>query len=422
MTRDGSGSAALSSRSVASDRIVHYVVLAWMVGIVTLSVFLWYHDRHFDKGKDAHEYTLLGKALWNGEGLIYQGRVDVIQPPGFPLVAGLVDLAMRRTDWAGKTVSLLAFFASLWVAFVLVKSLTGDAWVARLSVVLFSSSSNAILNASSGYSESLYCLGLLLMALFFWRHFPLRTTIQCVIFGFAWVFLYCVRPEGLLCGTALLLFGWTRDISMSIRSTIKVSLLAVVLLLPYVLFLREHTGQWQLSGKTYANLVMGELGSPYQKGKATDRYAIVRKTHEDPSYSRGIWHYLQTSPECLLRRVPHNAAQLTTFLLNNLTVMGLMIAVWGFVALPSAQRTFILLILVTALTYIGFFVLYRTLAIHHWIWAMAFVVGSRECLRFTFIRLRKGWNETTALLIPVVALSLYELRSAAAIALRAVQQ
>jgi hypothetical protein len=164
-----------------------------------------------------------------------------------------------------------------------------------------------------------------------------------------------------------------------------VPIVAIALAFPYVIFLKEHTGQWQVSGKVYANLVLGELKSPYRTkgGESTSnvRYRIIAATHRDPTRSGGIATYLKDGDrEDITDRILPNLTTLFRTYWFAVSPVGLGLLVAGFVTLRHSLRPLFLVLLLFILGYALFFVSYRVLASFHWILAI-FIAGGIRCIR-----------------------------------------
>ncbi len=357
------------------SRILKTILI--VIGIIIL-FGLWYRlgllDDNYRKGYDPFEYAQLGTSIWSGYGIQFKHVPDVVLPPGFPIVVGLIDLIIEDPEWSGKIVGLCSFLLSLLLVYKIGNFLFEDIGLVWMLLLLFATNSNLLINASNGYSESLFTSVFLLMV---WLSLNHRSDlIQSVFFGFLWSWLYLIRPEGMIIG--FILFVWMVCLKTRIIFVILTPLIFVILILPYLYFLRENTGVWQFSGKTYLNLVMGELESPYQKktaGTATERYKIIDRTLADPSLSFGFMTYWQEPENDIFRRIPTNLGKLFMHYVWSFSIVGAALGFLGLFYVKKPYHYFLWLMLLPVLTYVIFFVLPRTVSVFHWIFMIGIVCG-----------------------------------------------
>jgi hypothetical protein len=372
--------------------------------------------RHY-VDNDAEDYAQIGISLWRGEGIRLNGMPDVILPPGFPAVVGLFNLFLGDPVWSGKIVCLLSFLLSVFLLFRVSFFFVNQIEFAWAILLLYASNSNSLFSASSGYSESLFTVIFLTMV---WLVLIIKNDDRFVIsrwmsFTILWALLYYIKPEGLIIGCILFIWLiWFKRISF-LKKTWFIPLVFIILIFPYLFFLKEYTGTWQWSGKTYANLVMGELRGTYQRGIDTrtpeDRYSINDKTVVDPSLSKGLVAYWNEKENDIFERIPVNLAHALNFYWFSLSVIGLILAFWGIWVSKKDLVFFLLSLMFPIAVYLIFFISARTLGIYHWIWAIYMVLGLQAVGSLIESRSNIRWAQLSVSLT-VFLIALYQMRGA----------
>lgn len=391
------------------------VVIVSLISALLVMVAIVNQD--FAKHNDPHEYAHLGKSIWSGEGLQYNGKPDVVLPPGFPIIIGAANTIIGDLEWSGKAVGLISFFICLFLIYEISISLVNEKF-ALLPVLLFAANSNVLLSAGSGYSESIFTLCFLLLV---WLTVKFRDTDgvwPSLLFMILWPVLYYIRPEGLIIG--LILYGWFVFDSNSKRPFAwLIPFVFLVLAFPYLFFLKQYTGNWQLSGKTYANLVLGELDSPYQN--LTDqtnvilpRYLVIERIWNDPAEAKALGDYLKDPGNDIIHRLPQNLRSLVLIYWQSFSIVGILFMISGFVRMDSKKRTFLLSLFLPIGIYLLFFVMYRMVAIYHWMSVVFLTFGLIEFQKMLETRLPK--YKSLLFGTAIVILCLYQMRSAVKIA------
>lgn len=399
--------------------IFHVLAIGGIVLLVGGLCGLAVGNREYDKGKDEFEYSEIGKSLFGGHGISYNGTPDVVLPPGFPIFVGLLHMAGVDGKWAGQGVSLICFFISLMFLASVSRRLFDRALPVTLVLLLFATHTNTLLNATSGKSESCFTALTLALVVVMFRYLRRPQSWNLALFSIVWFVLYLVRPEGLLIG--LVCAGWMwfqqRSVAAFLRQGTGLVVFAI-LFLSYGWFLREHTGRWQVSGKAYANLIMGETDSPYQNrlSDATNpRYHIVKDIHDEPSNARSAGEYLAAHWASVVGRVPLNAWRFVEYYWWGISILGM---ASGLVGLGSglAHRWLWVALWAVSLTHLAFFVLPRTMAIYHWVVSIAMVSGLGK---FRDLMAGKGYRHTYVQVgywVLVVGIGTWQIRGIAKIA------
>lgn len=391
-------------------------IIIVILGLVVSGVLYGLADQNesFSKKKDSYEYGVIGESIWNGNGIRYHGAYDVVLSPGFPIVIGAFHRLSFDLKWSGIIICSLSFFLCL----LLINNIAGfflnSVHYTWICILIYSSNSNILINAASGYSEMLFTLVMLVMV---WLTIDKRQPQfsglwGSVLFSFLWAWLYTIRAEGLIVGA--ILFIWLILDQRFNRLNIWITpVLCLILIFPYLFFLKQCTGHWQLSGKTYLNLVMGELQSPYQK-KVVDenivaRYQIIDQTLANPSLAHGFSRYWAEHENDIIKRVPTNLLNLLKIYWYSFSIIGLLLGLWGFSGLKMKQIYFILSLLAPILLLLIFFVLARTVAVYHWVWVLLITNGLRNLDRFISVHFQ--WSSKPIIYVMTLCLIIYQARS-----------
>lgn len=369
--------------------------------------------KDYDNHNDPHEYAHLGKSLWSGEGLRYNNKVDVVLPPGLPIAIGAVDKVIDNLEWSGKIISIVSFFLSLFFLYKIAFFFICNKTYAWLSILLFSTNSNVLINATNGYSDSLFTflfLTLVWLTIYFRRSSKAWSS---GLFVILWSALYYVRPEGILVG--LILFCWfLLGSKLELKVRWLIPFVFIILIFPYLFFLKQYTSNWQISGKTYANLVLGELKSPYQNLQSVSntnipRYRIIESIWNDPSQAKTITEYLNEPENDIVQRIPKNLKDLFLVYWYGFSVIGIILIFMGLFNTEPEKRFFLLSLFLPMTVYLIFFILQRTVAIYHGLCIILITTGFIEMERLLEIKLVKYKRLILGLTIAV--LCLYQSRS-----------
>lgn len=386
--------------------------------IFSLLLILARRNTDYEKLNDPHEYAQIGQSIWNGDGIRYKGNTDVVLPPGYPMAAGALNKIYDDLEWNGKIISITSFLLSLFLFYRISFLFFYDTIRSLLAVLLFATHSNMLINATNGYSESFFILVFLSLTSVTLNARASPKMWTFVSFILLWPLLYYIRPEGLIVG--LILYCWF-IIDSKIQSQFKLLIPVVFMILafPYLFFLKQYTGSWQLSGKMYANLVLGELDSPYQKRQdqiheRLPRYQIVEHIHKDPSKAKTLSEYLKEPENDILQRIPSNLKSLFLVFWNSFSLIGISFLIVGFTRMDFNKKTFLLSLCFPIMIYILFFIVHRMITIYHWVFVFFLASGLIEYEKMLESRVPKYKKLIFA--ITIVLLCLYQIRSAIKIA------
>ncbi len=216
-------------------------------------------------GTDEVIYLALGKSFWQGHGLTLEGRPVTMCPPLLPMVAGTVSLFTEDLE-KGTNFTYWLFGGFLVLPYYfLARRIYGDR-VARLACFFLAFYPGLLLAFYWGsMTEHLYTF--LLVSAFL---FCLRAVERGATADFAWAggllaLVYLTRSEGVLFFPVLLL--WTaartlrgsRSLSRAVLRLAVMSVCFAAISAPYPLFLKKHSGELSISGKTKLILLAGAM-------------------------------------------------------------------------------------------------------------------------------------------------------------------
>ncbi|HET8632286.1 MAG TPA: glycosyltransferase family 39 protein, partial [Thermomicrobiales bacterium] len=297
-------------------------------------------------GTDGAWYATLGVNLLHGRGYTdATGAVNVFFPPLYPVGVGLASFVVRDPEAAGRLVSLLAGLTLVGVVFALAR-LAFDRRVAAgaafLAALLPTLANNSVLVLSDRlYTCCLYAA--LLAGVLAWRAAGPRRLAWHALTGAFLAATALARPEGYLHAAAWVAWlvaqhgaaGRRGDLRRPLGGALLVAALAyVVVLSPYLVFLRHETGAWRLTTKTATNVVVAYRGAAADEH---NRYSL-----NAAGTAEGGFEANHDSLLAELRRAPlgfakHYRTELqteSTMLFDQLTPALLLLVPLGLFALP----------------------------------------------------------------------------------------
>ncbi|MGB9594059.1 MAG: glycosyltransferase family 39 protein, partial [Anaerolineae bacterium] len=244
-----------------------YVALAAIVLLalaVRLALVLW-ADRAIRW--DEPDYLTLARNLATGRGFSVAGHPELHYAPLFPLATSLFYRLLGDLKAASDAVYVLAGAALIVPFFALVRRLFGARVALAASVLL---ALCPALTASVLYwgtmTEPLYLLCVFAGLGFTWAAAEGGRVGPAVAAGACFALAYLTRPEGSFyaaLGAAVLVVGiLARRQARSGRAWVALGgfiAAAILVALPYLVYIHTHTGRWMVSGK---------LGVTYDIGRA----------------------------------------------------------------------------------------------------------------------------------------------------------
>jgi 4-amino-4-deoxy-L-arabinose transferase-like glycosyltransferase len=330
---------------------LNYVVIiigGLMIAGAAMSLLRCYSDPGFNS--DALHHLMPIHNLIDGKGYTYRDHPDVIIPPGYGIASYLAFLFVRDIEYSGVVISALSYILLIPLIYITTRFLfsreTGllAAWLTTFFPALVA------LSSSVG-SDALSCLCILLG---FYTY--LRLLQGAAGPGFAvWLgsllgFAYLVRPENFLISIlaiGTLFIFWIRDLQISHRGDrtwalrkgiipILVVILFLAFVLPYVFFLKQHTGRWTLSTKGGINMLVGEtsIEGPHHKIEGLDKMFASGSSINFLEYVRSQgWKYgVRVFRTALIESY--------TFVMQNFHAIVPLILLWLAYPFVSARRLF----------------------------------------------------------------------------------
>ncbi len=274
-------------------------------------------------------YLLLGINLLSGKGYTSWEAPELHFPPLYPLVAGASYLLTRDLEWAGNLPYAVFGGLLLIPVFALARRIYGTrtAWAACIFVALFPALNVSVLYWGS-MTEPLFLFLLFsgaaaLLAGLETGRLPVLAAAGGLL-GLA----YLTRPEAVgyfavSCFAVLLWPANGSSIATRLRKAAIFSGVFLLLAAPYVLYLKQHTGQWMLSGKGSLSWELG--GERGQTGKGYDWLILRLDSAQQEVYwhsqerfrqSSGLREALLADPLGVLKRVGRNASDLPAALFD----------------------------------------------------------------------------------------------------------
>jgi hypothetical protein len=286
------------------------IVIVLISGLViagsAMSLLRCYSDPTFNS--DAPHYLMPIHNLIDGKGYTYRDHAEVMYPPGHGIASYVAFLFVRDIEYSGVVVSALSYIFLIPLTYITGRFLFGRevgllaAWLTTFFPALLA------LSSSVG-SDALSCLCILLS---FYSYLRLLKGTKgpglAICLGLLLGFGYLIRPENFLIGIlaiGTLFVFWIHDKHIShvgdrlkpLRGYTKPILVGVSFLacvLPYVFFLKQHTGRWTFSTKAGMNLLVGEtsIEGTHHRIERLDSMSASRASIDFRAYVRSQgWRY-----------------------------------------------------------------------------------------------------------------------------------
>lgn len=214
---------------------------------------------------DGCSYAQTAQNLAEGKGYTYLGKPNVLFPPAYPLMIAAVYAFDKDIESASMTASIISWMLLVIPVYLISLLLLKGNFAARIllmGALVLSPEFN--LTAGKVFSETTFIF-LLYTAVFFFFWFFIKgdkpKIIHAVIAGALFSFSYLARPEGfvimLFAAAYLLFFGSGGFKTRLVQAAVLVAAFFIISS-PYILFLKKHTGSWQLSGRAGITMIGGE--------------------------------------------------------------------------------------------------------------------------------------------------------------------
>ena len=295
------------------------VVFSFLIRAISLHFF------HFiasgGGSADSIVYAITGKNLFSGKGFSYQGTLQLVHPPLYPILIGFFWLLTGNLEFSGQVVSVIAGGLLVIPVYYFAKAIYGRR-VGLVSAVLVVICPILVYGSTETFSESLYALFLISSIALTWKALSSRNLLWISLAGLTTGLSFLTHPLGVLFVPIFLLFLFLSPLlipASTLKSVFKKAALFlaafVIVCLPYWIFLHKHMGRWVLSGNTnYVSVYWYKLRSEGMNqeeimSKAGDSLISSDLIASDPRLSDssgGIFGYYFSHPGELSERFVRN--------------------------------------------------------------------------------------------------------------------
>jgi 4-amino-4-deoxy-L-arabinose transferase-like glycosyltransferase len=267
-----------------------------------------------------------------GKNLVEYGRyvfgenynMGVFFPPGYPFFIGIANLFFNDLFFSAKLVSFIASCITIILSYLIGKELYNKeaglfaAFVYALYPVM-------LIISVDVYADVLFFCFLLLSIYIFIVSLKKNSLYSHVLFGISLSATFLTRPEGLflLLLPGIQIFGvFNENIHLDKKYLLKFALITSIFILlssPYMMFIKNYTGKFSLSGKANVSMILGELSSDVEYHDVVnapdnlyDRAAFI--LNEDKTQLRGwnkkanfpLKEYILKDPVALFKKYQKN--------------------------------------------------------------------------------------------------------------------
>ena len=306
-----------------SDR--DFFILCFLVFLSFLIRALSLHFFHFiasgGGSADSVVYAVTGRNLFSGKGFSYQGTVQLVHPPIYPILIGFFWLLTNNLEFSGQVVSAIAGGLLVIPVYYFAKAIYGRR-VGLLSAVFVVICPILVYGSTETFSESLYSLFLISSIALTWKALSSRNYLWISLAGLTTGLSFLTHPLGILFVPIFLVFLVLSPFlipATTLKSVFKkVALLLasfVIVCLPYWIFLHKHLGRWSLSANSnfanvqWYNLRLQGMSEEEIVFKAGDSLIASDLVASDPRLSgpsEGIFGYYFSHPGELPERFMTN--------------------------------------------------------------------------------------------------------------------
>jgi 4-amino-4-deoxy-L-arabinose transferase-like glycosyltransferase len=227
------------------------------------------------EGGDGAEYARIAENLLKGKGYVgTMGGPELVLPPLYPLAIALFAFVTYNAELAGRLVSLLAGVCLIPLVFAIGLRMYGrtaaliGAFLAACDFVLMDLSTSIL-------SEGLFTLFLAAGVWYGLRALERDAAPEYLFAGLFWGLAYLTRPEAMAFPSILALIILSvallerRSIRKAVINSVILTATFLLIAVPYIAFLRIHTGKILLDGKHNLNYTIGQrLNSGMNEDKA----------------------------------------------------------------------------------------------------------------------------------------------------------
>ena len=302
-----------------------FLILCFLVFLSFLIRVLSLHFFHFiasgGGSADSVAYAITGKNLFSGKGFSYQGTVQLIHPPLYPILIGFFWLLTNNLEFSGQVVSAIAGGLLVIPVYYFAKAIYGRK-VGLVSTLLVAICPILIYGSTETFSESLYTLLLISSVALTWKALSSRNLLWISLAGLTIGLSFLTHPLGILFVPIFLVFLFlslflirTTTLTSVFKKTVLFLASFVIVCLPYWVFLHNHLGRWSFSANTnYVDIHWYKLRSEGMSQeeimfKAGDPLVASGVITSDPRLSdssTGVFGYYLSHPGELPERFMRN--------------------------------------------------------------------------------------------------------------------
>ena len=302
-----------------------FFILCFLVFLSFLIRALSLHFFHFiasgGGSADSVAYAVIGKNLFSGKGLSYQGTVQLVHPPLYPILIGFFWRLTNNLEFSGQVVSAIAGGLLVIPVYYFAKAIYGRR-VGLLSAIFVVICPILVYGSTETFSESLYTLFLISSIALVWKALSSRNLLWISLAGLTTGLSFLTHSLGILFVPIFLVFVFLSPFlipASTLKSVFKKAALFlaafIIVCLPYWVFLHKHLGRWSLSANTnYVNIYWYKLRSQGMSQeeimfKAGDSLIASDLMASDPrlsDLSAGIFGYYFSHPGELPERFMRN--------------------------------------------------------------------------------------------------------------------
>jgi 4-amino-4-deoxy-L-arabinose transferase-like glycosyltransferase len=278
---------------------------------------------------DTVAYSRLGKNL------IEYGRyafgenynMGIFFPPGYPILIGITNLFLKDLFFSAKLVSFILSCLLIVLTYLITRNLYNKE-SGLFSAFLFAVYPTIIIVSVQGYSDIPFFFFTLLSIYIFQISLRKNNLLLHALTGVSFGISYLMRPEGLfllILPMAQIFNVFGDRIYFNRKYLIKtfiISFLFLIVISPYMLFVKSYTGKFSLSGKGNISILLGKLSGDYNYHKIVNApdnlYDKAAFTLTDDKTELRGWNkkrnlslkeYFLSDPVDLLRRYQKNVLQ-----------------------------------------------------------------------------------------------------------------
>jgi 4-amino-4-deoxy-L-arabinose transferase-like glycosyltransferase len=248
---------------------------------------------------DSVAYSRLGKNLIEGGRYVFgeNYNMGVFFPPVYPAIIGIINLLFNDLLFSAKIVSFISSIATIFLSFLVGKELYNRE-AGLFAALVYALYPVVLIVSVDAYSDALFSCFLILSLYIFLLSTRKDKVLIYAFFGASTAISFLIRPEAMfiLLIPILQMFGlFSKRIGFNIQYFFKVVLIFSIFLLvisPYMLFLKDYTGNFTLSGKGNISIILGQISGSKGYHEALiapdnlyDRAAFT--LNEDKTYLKG---------------------------------------------------------------------------------------------------------------------------------------